>query len=165
MTRKLWLATALLPILLSGCAAPLPPAQTQADCPDFTGVYKLPVRGDAQNIGLVLMGKSTNQYSVAVQDKGGVDYFTSRAYQGDMVRMDQKEMNGQLACSVMIDQVGLIKQVEKGGPMPGFPGITRDDKIKMATDYALFIFSPEGIDFINLIKIADAVPAELQPPR
>ncbi len=31
MTRKLWLAPALLPILLSGCAAPLPPAQTQAD--------------------------------------------------------------------------------------------------------------------------------------
>ena len=37
MTHKLWLATALLPILLSGCAAPLPPAQTQENCPDFTG--------------------------------------------------------------------------------------------------------------------------------
>ncbi|EPS4547130.1 hypothetical protein ACVEVU_000233 [Morganella morganii] len=165
MTHKLWLATALLPILLSGCAAPLPPAQTQENCPDFTGVYQLPLQGESQSIALTLLDKSTNQYGVGVKDKNGVDHFTSRPYKGDMVRMDKKEMNGQLACSVMIDQVGLIKPVEKGGPMPGFPGIARNDDIKMATGYALFIFSPQGIDYINLIKTSDVVPMELQPPR
>ena len=44
-------------------------------------------------------------------------------------------------------------------------GIARNDDIKMATGYALFIFSPQGIDFINLIKTSDTVPMELQPPR
>ncbi|MDF5910640.1 hypothetical protein P4W15_00580 [Morganella morganii] len=47
-------------------------------------------RGESQSIALTLLDKSTNQYGVGVKDKNGVDHFTSRPYQGDMVRMDKK---------------------------------------------------------------------------
>lgn len=154
MKIKLLAGITFFSLVLTGCTS-FNQVSPTADCPDFSGEYLIPTIN--QKMVLSATDLKTNSYNIYISDKEGVEKLRSMPYTQDMAKMN-KEMNNELQCSVMIEEIGLLKKVKQGGVVPNFPNIVRNDNIKMKTDYALFMFSYSGMDFVNIIKTSDVVP-------